>query len=189
MRSRAEGPRDPRARPSYQRCPRRTWLHRAPCASHRTLWKERLRPALLAQGRSRHLQWLLSIHLLRYFGFAALLPGVFDLGRAGFTHDYLAQVAWGDYVACLLALAAVSALRWQSSAAVPLVWVFNVVGTLDYLNAGGSITPKIHDPNLIGPFGWYIFTVFLPAWLVSHVAIFYVLLRVRDAGPVHAQPA
>lgn len=61
------------------------------------------------------------------------------------------------------------------------VWFFNLVGTLDYLNAAARVTPGIHDANILGPFGWIILTVFLPAWLVSHVAIFGVLLSNRRA--------
>jgi hypothetical protein len=139
-----------------------------------------VRPALTAAGRATHMQWLLAIHMFRYFGFTALLPGVFDLERAGFSRPYLMQVAWGDVGACVMAIALIHVWRRRLAWATAATWVFSVYGILDYLNAAATITPKIKDPNLIGPFGWYIFTVFLPAWLVTHGAIVLLLVR-RDA--------
>jgi hypothetical protein len=136
-----------------------------------------VRPSLLRGGTATHVQWLTAIHMFRYFGFTALLPGVFDLEKAGFSRAYLAQVAWGDVIACVLAIGVIHAWRLRARWAPAATWVFSVYGILDYLNAAATITPQIKDPNLIGPFGWYIFTVFLPAWLVSHVAIVLVLLR------------
>ncbi|NIJ08727.1 hypothetical protein FHS31_002348 [Sphingomonas vulcanisoli] len=49
------------------------------------------------------------------------------------------------------------------------------------LNAAVRVTPSIHDANILGPFGWIVITVFLPAWLVSHIGIFTALLaKPRD---------
>lgn len=137
------------------------------------------RPPLEARGRDVHLQVLLSVHLFRYFGLTALLPGVFDLAPAGFDEAYLAQIMWGDVAAAALALVAFSAVSARAAWATTAVWIFNVFGTLDYLNAGARVTPAIHDANLLGPFGWIVMTVCLPAWLVSHIAIFFVLVRSR----------
>ncbi len=134
-----------------------------------------LRPALIAQGPRTHLTVLLSIHFFRYFGLTALLPGVFNLKPAGFSDAYLTQIMAGDVLAAVLALAAATALQLRVSWAITAVWVFNVIGTLDYLNAAARVTPSIHDANILGPFGWIVITIFLPAWLVSHIAIFAVL--------------
>lgn len=64
---------------------------------------------------------------------------------------------------------------------IPAPWIFNVFGILDYLNAGARVTPAIQDANILGPFGWIVMTVMLPAWLVSHVAIFLVLWQPEHA--------
>ena len=140
-----------------------------------------LRPGLVAKGRDAHLKALLPVHFFRYFGLTAMLPGVFDLAPAGFTQDYLFQIMAGDVLVAVLALVAFALMLARSRARIAFLWLFNIVGTLDYLNAAARVTPSIHDANILGPFGWIVITVFLPAWLVSHLAIFAALLaRSRD---------
>ena len=134
-----------------------------------------LRPFLVAKGRSVHLKALIPVHFFRYFGLTALLPGVFDLAPAGFSQGYLTQIMVGDVAAALLALASSFLLQIRAASAIAAAWIFNVFGTLDYLNAAARVTPSIHDANILGPFGWIVLTVFLPAWLVSHIAIFFAL--------------
>lgn len=135
-----------------------------------------LRAPLLARGRDAHLQALLPIHFFRFFGLTAMLPGVFNLAPAGFSQAYLFQIMAGDVLVAALALISFALFQMRASFRIGFAWLFNVIGTLDYLNAAARVTPSIHDANILGPFGWIILTVFLPAWLVSHAAIFAVLL-------------
>jgi hypothetical protein len=134
------------------------------------------RPGLIASGRDAHLKALTWIHFFRYFGLTAMLPGIFNLSPFGFSQDYLFQIMAGDVLVSALALVSFALLLAKSPGRIVFAWIFNIVGTLDYLNAAAQVTPAIHDTNLLGPFGWIIVTVFLPAWMVSHVAIFVVLL-------------
>lgn len=134
------------------------------------------REPLTKLGRETHLKALLTIHFFRYFGLTAMLPGVFNLAPAGFTDDYLFQIMAGDVLVAALALISFTLLQTRSRFAIGFAWFFNIVGSLDYLNAAAQVTPSIHDANILGPLGWIILTVLLPAWLVSHVAIFFVLL-------------
>lgn len=135
-----------------------------------------LRVQLATMGRNGHLKALIPIHFFRYFGLTAMLPGVFNLAPAGFSQDYLFQIMAGDVLVAVLALVAFALLLMRSPASIAFIWIFNIIGTLDYLNAAARVTPSIHDANILGPFGWIVITVFLPAWLVSHIAIFAVLL-------------
>lgn len=134
-----------------------------------------LRPRLLMQGRDAHLKALIPIHFLRYFGLTAMLPGVFNLAPAGFSEGYLFQIMAGDVLVAALALIAFALVQTGSPARIGFAWLFNIIGTLDYLNAAARVTPAIHDANILGPLGWLVITVLLPAWLVSHLAIFAVL--------------
>jgi hypothetical protein len=136
-----------------------------------------LRSTLIANGRDAHLKALTSIHFFRYFGLTALLPGVFNLSPAGFSQGYLTQIMAGDVAVAALALLSFALLQTRSSWRIAFAWIFNVLGALDYLNAAARVTPAIQDANILGPFGWIIVTVFLPAWLVSHIAIFSVLSK------------
>ena len=136
-----------------------------------------LRSPLIATGRKA----LVSVHFFRYFGLTALLPGVFNLAPAGFSQAYLTEIMAGDVAVAALALASFALLQMGSSWRITFAWIFNIIGTLDYLNAAARVTPAIQDANILGPFGWIVLTVFLPAWLVSHIAIFSVLAKPRSA--------
>lgn len=139
-----------------------------------------VRPRLIAMGRVAHLKALMPIHFFRFFGLTALLPGIFNLAPAGFSQDYLTQIMAGDVAAAILALVTFALLHARPKLGTAAVWLFNIFGTLDYLNAGARVTPAIHDANILGPFGWIVMTVMLPAWLVSHVAIFFALVGRRN---------
>ncbi len=80
--------------------------------------------------------------------------------------------AYGDLVTGVLALLALIALRTGWVGAVVLVWLFNIVGTVDLLNA-------LRQANVVVNFGaaWYIPTLFVPLLLVTHFMIFVRLLR------------
>ena len=67
---------------------------------------------------------------------------------------------------------ALLALRTGRGWAVTLVWFFNIVGTVDLLNA-------LRHVNVVQDFGatWYIPTLFVPLLLVTHVMIFIRLIR------------
>lgn len=141
-----------------------------------------IRPRLVEMGRDAHLKALISIHFFRYFGLTAMLPGVFNLAPAGFSPEYLLQIMAGDVLVAVLALVNFGLLQLSSSIRIGFTWIFNTFGSLDYLNAAARVTPNIHDANILGPFGWLIVTVFLPGWLVSHVAIFTVLMSKQPSS-------
>ncbi len=82
------------------------------------------------------------------------------------------KVAYGDFVSGLLALLSLVALRGGWGLALSLVWLFNIVGTVDLLNA-----PSHADvPPDLGA-TWYIPTFWVPILLVTHFMIFARLLR------------
>ena len=129
-------------------------------------------PALANRPRTEALVPLILPHVFRYIGLAFLLPGVVATDiDARFTHP----AAFGDLAAALLALLALAALRMRWKAALPLVWVFGIVGTLDRLYA---VTTGIRVVDT-GQFGgaYFIPALIVPFLLVSHGLIFRTLLR------------
>jgi len=64
------------------------------------------------------------------------------------------------------------ALRARASVAMPLTWLFNVVGLLDLLNA--FYQGLTHNVQLGA--AYYIPTFIVPALVVSHVMMFRMLL-------------
>ena len=84
------------------------------------------------------------------------------------------DAAYGDIVAAILALLALTALR--SRLGIALVWVFNIWGTFDLLNAfyvanGAGL--------LAGQLGaaYFIPTAIVPLLLITHGLVFRVLLQ------------
>jgi hypothetical protein len=124
------------------------------------------------------LQPLLVLHAFRHLGLVFLLPTVVGPGMpAGFA----VPAAYGTFLAGLLALATITALRRRSSLGVPMTWLFNVIGLLDLVNA--FYLGLRHDVQ----FGaaHYIPMLVAPAAVVTHVMIFHMLLRrsTATAGP------
>lgn len=136
-------------------------------------------PRLRIMNRSDALVPLVAPHMfLRTIGLSFLVPGVVSPSlSAGFA----VPAAYGDFVAGILAIAATLALAKRASWVIVLVWVFNVWGTGDLLNAiyQGNFHAKI-DPATLGA-AFYIPTAIVPPLLVTHAVIFGLLLRPKNA--------
>jgi hypothetical protein len=83
--------------------------------------------------------------------------------------------AYGDLLAGLLALLAMVALRSRWALALPLTWLFNIVGTLDLLHAFYQGIPR--QVGLHMGSAWYIPTFVVPALYVTHFMIFTMLIK------------
>ena len=125
-------------------------------------------PAFVNRSQNQLLFWLILPHTFRYIGMVFLVPGVVSSSLP----DYFAYpAAFGDLIAAALALLAIVWLRAGWTGAHALVWVFNLVGTLDLLYA-------LRNTEVI-PFlqaSWYIPTMLVPLLLVTHFMIFRVLI-------------
>ncbi len=86
---------------------------------------------------------------------------------------FAVPAAYGDLLAALLAVLAIVALRSRWPIALPLVWLFNVVGTIDLVNA---FARGIRLNVSLGA-AYYIPTFVVPALLVTHAMIFVMLVR------------
>ena len=136
----------------------------------RYIWPE-LRP----RQRAEALRPLLILHSFRFIGLANLVPGVVspDLPST-FAH----AAAYGDMVAATLAL--LSLLALPRGAGVMMVWIFNLWGTADLLNA-------FYQANraglLAGQLGgtFFVPTIVVPLLLITHGLAFRILLR-RGVG-------
>ncbi|MEO8717825.1 MAG: hypothetical protein ABI423_06350 [Burkholderiales bacterium] len=131
-----------------------------------------LMPTLAGLPRPKALVPLLLLHTFRFIGLAFLVPGV---TAQPLDPRFANPAAYGDLLASLLAFLAIIALRQRWRAAIALVWIFNVAGTVDLLYA---LTQGARF-NLPGAMGatFFIPAVIVPALLVTHVVIFILLLR------------
>ncbi len=131
-------------------------------------------PWFAKQSQQTALFWLTLPHAFRYIGMVFLVPGVV----AQPLPDYFAiPAAYGDLAASVLAILALVLLRTGWKGTMGVVWLFNVVGTADLLNA-------LRHVEVVSDFGsvWYIPTFFVPLLLVSHFMIFARLLKAGRIG-------
>ena len=128
-----------------------------------------LAPWLEKKSVNEALFFLTLPHAFRYMGMVFLVPGV--VARP-LPSAFATAAAYGDLLTGVLALLALFALRTGGVWALALVWLFNIVGTFDLLNA-------LRHTNVVSDFGavWYIPTLFVPLLLVTHFMIFARLLR------------
>ena len=92
---------------------------------------------------------------------------------------FAAPAAYGDLIAALLAIAAILALIRRASLAIPLVWLFNVWGAGDLLNAFYQAQIRVGiSPELLGA-AFYIPTLVVPPLLVIHGLIFRLLVKTK----------
>ena len=127
-------------------------------------------PRLAALPLGAALTPLLFLHAFRHVGMVFLVPTV--VGPA-LPAAFAVPAAYGDLLTALLALLAILGLRGQWGPARTLVWIFNLVGTVDLLNAlfqGSRLGVELGA-------AYYIPTFAVPALLVTHAMIFARLVR------------
>jgi hypothetical protein len=137
-------------------------------------------PALRVRQRSEALRPLLILHSFRFLGMGFLVPGVVspDLPRA-----FATAAAFGDIVAAALAL--LSLLSLQSAAGLLVVWIFNIWGSVDLVNAFYQANATGLSPGQLGA-TYFIPTLIVPLLLITHGLVFRVLLQ-HQQEPATAQ--
>ncbi len=128
-----------------------------------------LTPWLDKQPHHTALFWLALPHAFRHVGMVFLVPGLL---AQPLPEDFATYAAYGDLATGVLALLALIALRANWAGSLALVWLFNIVGTVDLLNALRHIEIA---PNLGAT--WYIPTMLVPLLLVTHFMIFFRLIK------------
>jgi hypothetical protein len=130
-------------------------------------------PHLRALPEDRILKILILPHMFRFVGLSFLLHGVVS---PELPSKLAIPAAWGDFVAAILAFIALAAVSRRWSAAIVLVWVLNVWGSIDLLYAYYNGIVLRLDAGLLGA-AYYIPTLVVPPLLVTHALMFRVLTR------------
>ena len=134
-------------------------------------------PRLRNRDRTDALIPLVIPHMYRFIGLSFLVPGVVS---QSLSPAFAVPAGYGDLGAAILAGFATLALAARATWAISMVWVFNVFGVVDLLHAIylGRIGVGI-DPGSLGA-AFFIPTVVVPALLVTHGLIFWLLLRPKQ---------
>jgi len=115
---------------------------------------------------------ILLLHSTRHLGLIFLTRGgTFP----GMPQQFAYPAAFGDLVTAILALAAIPLVLRSSAFAKPAVWLFNIFGTLDLLDAI-TLATIYNAPITMGPAYW-IPAFWVPLLLVTHYVTFIVLRR------------
>ena len=115
---------------------------------------------------------ILLLHSLRHLGLMFLTKGA---TYEGMPPQFAYPAALGDLLAAVLAFVAIPLLSRNSSAARPMVWVFNLLGSVDLL-AAITLATIYRAPLFMGPAYW-IPAFWVPALLVTHYITFLILIK------------
>ena len=132
-------------------------------------------PKLKSMSLTAALTPLLLLHSSRHIGTVFLRKGIV---LTGMPSSFATPAAYGDLLAAGLAIIALTALRQNWKVAIPLIWLFNIEGTLDLVYAfySGLSTNSV---DFMGA-TYFIPTMIVPALFVTHYIIFKLLLRKEE---------
>lgn len=140
-----------------------------------------IHPVAKKYAMEKVLEPLLLLHSFRYIGLMFLIPGVTtEILDSRFSHP----AAYGDLIAAVLAFVALGAIRFNASWALAAVWLFNIWGTVDLLNAVARGVIYTADGHL-GATYW-IPAMIVPLLLVTHAYIFFLLVKNFCRSEQHA---
>jgi hypothetical protein len=113
---------------------------------------------------------VLLLHSSRHLGLMFLASGA---AVPGIPLQFAYPAAFGDLLTAFLALAAIPAVAGYSKHANLMVWIFNVVGTLDLLVAISLAT--VYDAEAFMGAAYWIPAFWVPALIVTHYITFVTL--------------
>ena len=131
-----------------------------------------VRPALANRQFSDAMRPLLLLHGFRYIGLMFLIPGV---TAQPLDPRFAAPAAYGDLLTAGLAFVALFALHGPRTLSLLFVFVFNVIGFVDLLNA--VVRGIMYTPDGALGAAFWIPMLIVPLLLVSHVYIFVRLIE------------
>jgi hypothetical protein len=115
---------------------------------------------------------ILLLHSLRHLGLMFLASGA---TFPGVPPQFTRPAAYGDLITAVLPMIAIPAVATRARSAKLLVWLFNVVGSLDLID---TLATVYDAAPFMGPAYW-IPAFWVPALWVTHYLTFLVLLRGR----------
>ena len=128
---------------------------------------------LLSRVRPRQiLVPILLLHSTRHLGMMFLTHGA---TFPGLPPQFAYPAGFGDLLTAIIAFLTIPLVLRGSVLARPATWLFNVIGTIDLLNAI-VLSTAYNAPVAMGPAYW-IPAFWVPLLLVTHYLTFVILLR------------
>lgn len=115
------------------------------------------------------------LNTFRYLGLTFMAKEQF---YDGFPTEFMTTVGLWDFATSILAILAAIALKNRWTFAIPLVWIFNLVGFSDLISAFPQFFGlELYNQDL--GFIWLMFVTFGLATFISHILIFIQLIQSR----------
>lgn len=113
------------------------------------------------------------LNTFRYLGLSFMAKEQF---YGGFPSEFLNTVGIWDFTTAIFAILAAVALKGKWKFAIPLVWVFNIIGFSDLITAFPQFfSLELYNQDL-GTI-WLLFITYGLATFLSHIYIFYRLIK------------
>jgi hypothetical protein len=126
-------------------------------------------PWLAGKSLEVALMALIAPHAFRHIGLAFIVPA---LNQPGMPLEFATSAAYGDLLSGILALVVLIGLRGRWAMAIPLAWVFSIIGLADLANALRQDDAILHMGAT-----WFIPTFVVPILLVTHVMVITRLVK------------
>jgi hypothetical protein len=143
---------------------------------------------LLPRVTAQSLHWvappILLANALRHLGLMFLAPGA---TLSGLPASFAYPAAIGDCVAAALALIALYVLRRSPSRAMPWLWLFNIVGTIDFVSA--ITLANLYEAAPFLSAAYWIPAFWVPLLIASHYVMFVQLIRATQSRSLLATAA
>jgi hypothetical protein len=121
---------------------------------------------------------ILLLHSLRHLGLMFLTRGA---TYTGMPLKFAYPAAIGDFITAVLAFIAIPVTVKNLPGWRFLIWVFNIVGSIDLINAI-TLATVYGAPGYMGAAYW-IPAFWVPALLVTHYVVFIFLIRQPAGAP------
>jgi hypothetical protein len=132
-------------------------------------------PRLRQLGSRDALAVWVAPHLFRVLGVGLLVPNL----SPGLPREFALTTALGDSLTAVLAFCSLLALRRRWRRATLVVWIFNVIGSLDLL-AAMIHALRIRAADYLQA-QWYVPALVVPLMIVAHVQVFRALRRADNS--------
>jgi hypothetical protein len=120
---------------------------------------------------------ILLLHSMRHLGLMFLTTGV---TASAMPQQFAVPAATGDFLSAVLAFIAAFLIHRKSKFAVPMTWVFSIVGIADLAMA--VVLSRLHNAADFMGGAYWIPSFWVPMLIVGHVIIITVLRRMKREG-------
>jgi hypothetical protein len=133
-----------------------------------------LKPALLTLQPSMVLIPILLLHSMRHLGLMFLTTGVTSNAMP---QQFAIPAAAGDFLSATLAFTAAFLIQRKHKFAIPMTWIFSIVGIADFAMA--VVLSRVYNAADFMGGSYWIPSFWVPMLIVGHLIIITVLLRIK----------